>query len=97
MHLSLSLSLGKEVTIPINFDDVPDWDASSGRDFARTLLNNLDIGFTIDLANYTNDVVNLHGQTKYGFIDDYKMYTRIIIEKVTASSGKRLNGVKIIR
>ncbi len=94
MDLSLSLSLGKEVTIPINFDDVPDWDASSGRDFARTLLNNLDIGFTIDLANYTNDVVNLHGQTKYGFIDDYKMYTRIIIEKVTASSGKRLNGVK---
>ncbi|MDE6473657.1 MAG: hypothetical protein K2L70_00965 [Clostridia bacterium] len=94
MDMSLSLSIGKEVTIPINFDDVPDWDASSGRDFARTLLNNLDIGFTIDLANYTNDVVNLHGQTKYGFIDDYKMYTRIIIEKVTSSSGKKLTGVK---
>ena len=94
MDLALSLSIGKDVNIPINFDDVPDWDASSGSRFVTTLLNNLDIGFTIDLANYTNDVVNLHGQTKYEYIDDYKMYTRIIIEKVTASSGKKLTGVK---
>ncbi|MDE5756342.1 MAG: hypothetical protein K2I23_04560 [Clostridia bacterium] len=94
MDLALSLSLGRDVEIPVDFDDVPDWDATNGERFVTTLLNNLDIGFTIDLANYTNDVVNLHGQTGYGYIDDYKLYTRIIIEKVTASAGKKLEGVK---
>ena len=55
----LSLSVGKDVNISVNFDEVPDWDATSGKTFATTLLNNLDIGFTIDLANYTNDTVDL--------------------------------------
>lgn len=94
LDLSLGLSFGKPVDIPVDFDEVPDWDASSGKQFVSTLLNTLDIGFTIDLANYTNDVVNLHGETKYEYIDDYKMYTRIIIEKVVTSSGKKLVNVK---
>ncbi|MDE6372574.1 MAG: hypothetical protein K2L61_03410, partial [Clostridia bacterium] len=95
MDLSLSLSLGKEVIIPINFDDVPDWDASNGNRFATTLLNNLDIGFTIDLANYTGDTVNLEQSNSGDTVtDNNRMFTRIIIEKVTASSGKRLKDVK---
>ncbi|MDE6870314.1 MAG: hypothetical protein K2J75_06265 [Clostridia bacterium] len=95
MDLSLSLSLGKEVVIPINFDDVPDWDATSGERFVTTLLNNLDIGFTIDLANYTGDTVNLENSNSGDSVtDNNRMYTRIIIEKVTTSSGKRLTGVQ---
>lgn len=94
MDASLSLSLGKDVIIPIDFDDVPDWDASSGTRFAETLLNTVDIGFTIDLANHTGDVVDLEGMDKDTVADNYTMYTRVIIEKVQSSSGKKLVGVK---
>lgn len=90
MDAKLSLSVGKDVTIPVNFDEVPDWDATSGKTFATTLLNNLDIGFTIDLANYTNDTVDL--QNTLGGTDNYKMFTRIIIEKITNPAGKKLTG-----
>ncbi|MDE7348831.1 MAG: hypothetical protein K2N53_04145, partial [Clostridia bacterium] len=94
MDLALSLSLGKDVNIPIDFDDVPDWDASSGEKFVTTLLNNLDIGFTIDLANYTGDTVNLeNANNKDSVTDNYRSYTRIIIEKVLASGGKKLQDV----
>lgn len=93
MDAKLSLSIGKEVIIPVNFDDAPDWDASSGRNFTNTLLNNLNIGFTIDLANYTNDTVNLQQTVGGNSTDNYRVFTRIIIEKITDPAGKILTNV----
>ncbi|MDE6188862.1 MAG: hypothetical protein K2G37_01070 [Clostridia bacterium] len=85
VHASLQLNIGGEVNINLSPELIPDWDASSGRQLARTMLDNLDIGLIIDLANDTADANAVHGRAGY---------TRIRIWKSTGSGDDRLEGTE---
>ncbi|MDE5548685.1 MAG: hypothetical protein K2J13_00370, partial [Clostridia bacterium] len=69
------------------YDSIPEWDASAGRVLARTMLDNLDLGLMIDIANNTKDA------------NDYYYYNKndpgFLRIRVWKSDGfDRLTGVK---
>ena len=80
---SLALNIGGEVDIYVDYENIPDWDATNGRTFAKTMLDNIDIGLTIDLANNTSDARAVTSDGKAG-------YTRIRIWR--AGNDDRLKG-----
>ncbi|MDE5991149.1 MAG: hypothetical protein K2H36_06165 [Clostridia bacterium] len=61
----LELNVGGEVDIRVDYENIADWDATSGRTLAKTMLDNLDIGLTIDLANNTSDANSALGSAGY--------------------------------
>ncbi|MEG1609128.1 MAG: hypothetical protein RR348_04595, partial [Clostridia bacterium] len=67
-------------TFDLNLDlaSVPDWNGSIGAAFAEDMLNNLDIGFTIDWKSDTPSarLLGKGGGTQY---------TRLVIEKLTST------------
>ena len=84
LKASLKLDIGKDVDIVIkDIDDIPDWDASTGRVLAQTMLDTLDIGLTLDLSNNTSDARAVSSGDAG--------HTRITVKK--AGAGERLNGV----
>ena len=76
--INMQLAIGEAPTVNINYDDIPDWDATNGETFTRSLLDNLNIGFTLDIANFTADTEVTEGNGQ-------AIYTRVIIEKLTTS------------
>lgn len=78
--INMQLAIGEEPVVDIDYDAIPDWDASNGEAFTRSLLDNLNIGFVLDIANFTGDTEDTKG-------DNQAMYTRVIIEKLTTSKS----------
>ncbi|MDE7336786.1 MAG: hypothetical protein K2N32_01570, partial [Clostridia bacterium] len=79
---TLALNIGGEVDIRVDYENIPDWNAIDGRTLAKTMLDNIDLGLTLDLANNTSDARAVQGG-KPG-------YTRIKIWK--AGNNDRLTG-----
>lgn len=78
--ITMQLAIGEKPEVNLDYDAIPDWDATNGEAFTKALLDNLNIGFTIDIANFTGDTENTAG-------DKQAIYTRAIIEKLTASKS----------
>jgi hypothetical protein len=79
---TLALNIGGEVDIRVDYENIPDWDATNGRTLAKTMLDNIDLGLTLDLANNTSDARAVQGGNAG--------YTRIRIWK--AGNNDRLTG-----
>ena len=77
-QVNMQLAIGEAPVVNIDYDAIPDWDASNGETFTRSLLDNLNIGFTLDIANFTGDTIETKGANQ-------AMYTRVIIEKLQTS------------
>lgn len=77
-QVNMQLAIGESPVVNIDYDAIPDWDASNGETFTRALLDNLNIGFTLDIANFTGDTEVTKGSNQ-------AMYTRVIIEKLQTS------------
>lgn len=85
---NLELQMGKSDSSTITIDKynvIPEWDASAGRVLAKTMLDNLDIGLTLDISNNTADTQNSDVCNGPG-------YLRIRIWK--AGANDRLTGAK---
>ncbi len=77
-QVNMQLAIGESPVVNIDYDAIPDWDASNGETFTKALLDNLNIGFTLDIANFTGDTEVTKGSNQ-------AMYTRVIIEKLQTS------------
>ena len=77
-QVNMQLAIGEPPVVNIDYDAIPDWDASNGETFTKALLDNLNIGFTLDIANFTGDTEVTKGSNQ-------AMYTRVIIEKLQTS------------
>lgn len=77
-QVNMQLAIGESPVVNIDYDAIPDWDASNGETFTKALLDNLNIGFTLDIANFTGDTIETKGSNQ-------AMYTRVIIEKLQTS------------
>lgn len=75
IELSLLLKVGSDFDLGIKHEEIPDWDATTGRQFAKSMLDNLEIGFNLDLRNNAPGTIKLAGG---------QQYTRITIEKIKA-------------
>ena len=82
---TLALNIGGEVDIRVDYENIPDWDATNGRTLAKTMLDNIDLGLTLDLANNTSDARAVQGGNAG--------YTRIRIWK--AGNNDRLTVLRI--
>lgn len=82
-QINMQLAIGEAPVVNIDYDAIPDWDASNGETFTRSLLDNLNIGFTLDIANFTADTIVTKGYDTEG--NPMAIYTRVIIEKLTTS------------
>lgn len=76
--IKMELAIGQKPEINLDYDSIPDWDATNGEVFTRSLLDNLNIGFTVDIANFTGDTEVTAGTNQ-------AIYTRVIIEKLKES------------
>lgn len=76
--IKMQLAIGEKPEVNLDYDAIPDWDATNGEAFTKAMLDNLNIGFTIDIANFTGDTEATAGTNE-------AIYTRVIIEKLKAS------------
>ncbi|MGN0788355.1 MAG: Ig-like domain-containing protein, partial [Christensenellales bacterium] len=80
--------MGEPINLNLPLDEIPDWDASSGATFVKTMLDGLDIAFALDYAMSTADIManyNANGSDS-GVEDGNKYYTRLIIQKLQSNT-----------
>ncbi len=88
LSIRFEMLIGEPINLNLPLDEIPDWDATSGATFVKTMLDGLDVAFALDYALSTADI-KYNGEANgddAGVEDGDKYYTRLIIQKLQSNT-----------